>query len=514
MDDDDLDPRLLAQGRKFAGAFASAATGAELLAVGYGPARYSPAAGGALALWSMRNPEQPEVLLRTPSGVTALAVAPSAPTLLGVGLYDGRVAVVDVARLLAREGPLTLDVLSDSLQEGAHTEAVRDLAWAEGEDEGERDRLVSASSDGRVNVWRAAKGLECQTLMQLKAAPASDGPGGGQGGGGASGPGASGGGETEPQPGGAQYTGAGAGTAPVAAGTGSVRSMGKGAAGLCVAVPPAQTGGLVYFCGTEGGYVHVCSASYAESYLQSARPHRAPVTRIRLHPLMPDAALTASADWSASLLDMGRQGATVRQFAAGDAQAAVADVRWCPLLPDRFAAVTEDGRVQVWRADGLLPLYEHSVGRELGAEEALEADAEAARALGEAGGEGAGEGEGKEEEGEGKRQGGGGESADSDDEEEAARFQSLADRRAAAAKEAARKALHEARRHFTFCLWSRAVPVLLTGDADGRVDVYRCIGAPMPPLGLEPAGEAVLRVLRGAQAVEGAGDGDGDEDED
>ena len=255
----------MAQGARFAGAFAAAATGAELLAVGYGPARYSPAAGGALALWSMRNPQQPEVLLRTPSGVTCLAVAPSAPTLLGIGLYDGRVAVVDVARLLAREGPQQLDVLSDSLQPGAHTEAVRDLAWAEGEDEGERDRLVSASSDGRVNVWRAAKGLECHTLMQLKASPASEGPGGGAGGGAADGSETTA--EQEPQPGGAQYTGAGAGTAPVAAGAGSARSMGKGAAGLCVAVPPAQTGGLVYFCGTEGGYVHVCSASYAESYL-------------------------------------------------------------------------------------------------------------------------------------------------------------------------------------------------------------------------------------------------------
>jgi len=147
------------------------------------------------------------------------------------------------------------------------------------------------------------------------------------------------------------------------------------------------------------------------------------------------------------------------------------------------------------------------VGREVGAEEALAAEADAARAQEVA--DGAGEGEGKEAEVER------GELSDSDEEEEAAfASASRAQRDAALAKERAKQALTEARRHFTFCLWSNAVPVLLTGDTDGRVDVYRCVGAPLPPLGLEPAGEAVLRVLRGAEAVAGAAGGDGDDEDD
>jgi len=48
---------------------------------------------GLVLFWSLKNPEFPMRALKAPCSVTALAFAKRSPHLLGVGLYDGTVAV-------------------------------------------------------------------------------------------------------------------------------------------------------------------------------------------------------------------------------------------------------------------------------------------------------------------------------------------------------------------------------------------------------------------------------------
>ncbi len=82
----------------------------DLLAVGYGKTdvfidTYKPGepvdeakAGGLVLFWSLRNPDYPEKILRTPHPVTALDFSKLNPMTLAVGFLNGDVNVYDVKR--------------------------------------------------------------------------------------------------------------------------------------------------------------------------------------------------------------------------------------------------------------------------------------------------------------------------------------------------------------------------------------------------------------------------------
>ena len=111
------------------------AANADLLAVGYGRMDFSldggqkptkgmavdeEIDGGLVLFWSLRNPEHPEKVLRTPYPVTALDFSRRSPTLLAIGLYNGDVEVHDVSR----ENDWGNAVQSSSGMEDGHTDPV------------------------------------------------------------------------------------------------------------------------------------------------------------------------------------------------------------------------------------------------------------------------------------------------------------------------------------------------------------------------------------------------------
>jgi len=107
--------------------------------------------------------------------------------------------------------------------------------------------------------------------------------------------------------------------------------------------------------GTEDGLLARCSTSYSEQYLDVTAAHAGPVNRVRLSPFLPDALLTASSDGSAKLFNVGAGGAAFAKgaaiaYALEDAADAVADVAWSPSVSTRFATVTRDGHLTVWDA--------------------------------------------------------------------------------------------------------------------------------------------------------------------
>jgi hypothetical protein len=110
---------------------------------------------------------------------------------------------------------------------------------------------------------------------------------------------------------------------------------------LRTAPPPAPPG-------TEDGWIHRCSTSYAEQYLESYRGHLGAVHQVQWSPFRPDLFLSASADGGLRLWQEGRPGGALLTFQGAAGGDEVLDARWCPDCATVFAAVTAGGRLELW----------------------------------------------------------------------------------------------------------------------------------------------------------------------
>ncbi len=186
----------------------------------------------------------------------------------------------------------------------------------------ERDEpLVSISTDGRVTQWSIAKGLEFSDLMALKRVPrkATAGTNGAAG----------------------AATGAQQGANASKGGAANGANAGKGG--------PASVGGegdafisrltsgmsfdfsardqRIYIAGTEDGWIHRCSTSYSEQYLESYEGHMGPIYALRWSPFRPNMWVSASADWTLRLWQEGRASALLN-FQSGSHEVSRDEGRW------------------------------------------------------------------------------------------------------------------------------------------------------------------------------------------
>ena len=205
---------------------------------------------------------------------------------------------------------------------------------------------MSVSSDGRVSEWSVKKGLAPSPLMLLKRGSEKD----------------------SADPSSTRKLGpVAAGTAPTTSTTTTSKTVvSKRTAGSALGAPGSDgilcrvTGGLcfdvfpldstTYLVGTEEGTVMRCSTTYTEQCMDVIHAHDGPVTRVALSPFIPQALLTASADWSVKLWNLSATPSTAPPivFSTDTVRDAVVDVCWSPSIPTMFAAVTNDGHVQVW----------------------------------------------------------------------------------------------------------------------------------------------------------------------
>ena len=249
-------------------------------------------ASGLVLFWSIRNPGYPEKVLHTPYAVTALDFSRRNTTLLGVGFYNGDIAVYDVRREVDWEKPMESSIgMPDS-----HSDPVWQVKWlAKGHDRTES--LISISTDGNVLQWSLKKGLLVSLLMQLKRGGAGEG------------------------------------------------WISRQASGLCFDFTPDEHG--TYITGTEEGDIHRCSISYNEQYLDTYEPHSGPVYRLRFSPWWGDIFLSCSADWTMSLFHM-RSNSPLLTFHSGGEDFSINDISWCPKNSTVFGAVTADAKLQIW----------------------------------------------------------------------------------------------------------------------------------------------------------------------
>ncbi|KAE8903820.1 hypothetical protein PF005_g7212 [Phytophthora fragariae] len=289
---------------------------------------------GLVLFWSLTNPEYPERIYHLPVGVTSIDFSTTHPYLLAVGFADGVVSIYDTRKADASssgpsnstptssvpgaaEDPTTkyvpAPIATSSGMSGKHLDAVWQVRWVA---RGGGESVVSVSSDGRVVEWSLKKGLSYSDLMTLKRSP-------------------------NPLLG-------GAGTAAAGANGIGDGVISRQASGRCLAFA-SRGDPSVYFVGTEDGLVHKCSVSYNEQYLQTYVGHTGPVYQLLVSPFCNDLFLSCSGDWSLKLWHQADpRGDAVLTFHSVDLAQAVLGASWSPSDAAVFAAVAEDGRIELW----------------------------------------------------------------------------------------------------------------------------------------------------------------------
>ncbi|KAH9523378.1 WD repeat-containing protein 78 [Bulinus truncatus] len=273
----------------------------DLLAVGYGQWEFISQKPGLVCCWCIKNPEYPERVFMSKEGVTALDFSAANPNLLAVGYYDGGIAVYNVRKSIDEP------VLDNFTAPGKHLAPIWQLKWIEKERGAGEDRievLISISTDGRVTQWSIRKGFESYDVMKLKKMPTRMA------------------GRTREKKGEAFIS--------------------RYAGGMCFDFHSVDSN--IYLAGTEDGYVHRCSCSHNEQYLESYQGHTGPVYSIQWSPFSADIFLTCSADWT---IKLWHQDKTKHILSFHSSTKAVNDICWSPWSATVFASVNE-AAVEVW----------------------------------------------------------------------------------------------------------------------------------------------------------------------
>jgi len=211
----------------------------DLLAVGYGACRSDESKekkNGLVCFWTLKNPEFPARVLSFDEEVTTISFSKKRPYLLAVGLSNGSVLVFDIR---SETDSALLECSTGSPFK--HSQAVWQIQWIDKGMEKGGEVLVTISSDGKVKEFNFKQGLQSTNLMTLKRIPRSREE------------------NFRWKP---------------------LNSKGEGIvsgeeSGMCFDF--ALDNPHIYFCGTSDGFVHSCSCSYNEQYLNTFEGHQASV---------------------------------------------------------------------------------------------------------------------------------------------------------------------------------------------------------------------------------------------
>lgn len=270
--------------------------------------RISPLSEGLVLFWSLKNPEYPERIYSFTVGVTSIDFSRAHPYLLAVGFADGVVAIYDTRRddssassasntpsTPAANGQRPSTTSSASTATSSHQHVPVPVATSE----------LSAGKHLEV-VWQIrwlSKGLDrAENVVSIS----SDGR------------------VTE-------------------------WSLAKGLSFSDLMTLKRVANPLLgrAATSTSDGLIHKCSASYNEQYLQTYAGHAGPVYQLAVSPFCPDLLLSCSGDWTVKLWHE-REPHELLSFRSVDLQHSVLGVSWSPGDAAVFAAVAEDGHVEIW----------------------------------------------------------------------------------------------------------------------------------------------------------------------
>ncbi|XP_017137527.1 WD repeat-containing protein 78 [Drosophila miranda] len=235
----------------------------DILAVAYGLYSFSSQQvpeSGSVFVWSIKNPGEPERAYYYPIPVTAICFSPFLPSLIAIGLYDGRVEVRDVSS--HAHSPIATSQRSTS-PGCAPVVAIR---WIKQVEEGDSsdfdiDPFLSLSQDGSVTRFRIIKspfllGFNQMTLERVEGHPE---------------------GLIVP-------------ISPL-----MTCESNRHPQGLSLTTHPVQKD--IYYVLTDEGCIHKCSINYQHQYLEVLKCHDGGVSVMEFSPWSPKLFLTCGSDW-------------------------------------------------------------------------------------------------------------------------------------------------------------------------------------------------------------------------
>ncbi|CAG9860678.1 unnamed protein product [Phyllotreta striolata] len=266
----------------------------DLFAVCFGFLDYSkPVAGGALCLFTLKNPSFPDYVCMTDSAVMCVDTHKNYPYMVAIGLFDGSVRVYNV-NYSCKE-----PVYKSNSVENKHRGIVWEVKWAEDTPDGELN-FYSVGSDGKVNNWiLMSSALTVITIIELLLdQPPVHGPDG--------------------------------------------TTLKLKASICCFKFHPVKP--QIYMIGTEEGYIYKCSVAYSSAYLLKYEAHQMPVCQIDFNKFNTDIFISCSMDWRIKIWEDNR----MEPLFVFDIGERIGDVKWAPYSSTVFACVTTEGKIHVY----------------------------------------------------------------------------------------------------------------------------------------------------------------------
>ncbi|KAG4092486.1 WD40 repeat-like protein [Neocallimastix lanati (nom. inval.)] len=288
----------------------------DFFVVGYGSYNFSKQGPGLIACFTLKNPSYPEFVYNTNSGVMCIDVYKKIPSLIAVGMYDGTVAVYDLAR------KSELPLYKSSIKTGKHTDPVWEIKWQK-DDLYDHPNFFSISSDGKIIQWTLLKNeLQKMDIIVLRndkelsikmVDPQKI--------------------ETESE-------------------DDNIKALIEKesneeiafdyASGSCFDFNPLDNN--IFVVGTEEGNIFKCSTSYNKQYLMTYEGHQMAIYCTKYNKFHPRIFLSASADWTIKLWDHDYD----KPIITFDLNSPVSSIEWSPYSSTIFAAVTNEGKIYIY----------------------------------------------------------------------------------------------------------------------------------------------------------------------
>ncbi|KAK4885777.1 hypothetical protein RN001_002048 [Aquatica leii] len=253
----------------------------------------NPIKGGAVLLFTIKNPSFPDYICITESAVMCIDIHKKYPYMLVVGMYDGNVMVYNI-QATCKEPAFQSNSVTQK-----HGSIVWEVKWVEDLPDGEMN-FFSVSSDGKVNHWILMQNeFAVTTIINLYLEKEQvRGPDG--------------------------------------------TLVKRKACATCLTFHPVNP--LIYLVGTEEGLIYKCSTAYSTSYLFTYQAHDMPVYRVDYNKLNADVFASCSADWRIKIWEDNRN----EPLYVFDLGSCVGDVKWAPYSSTVFGAVTSKGSAYIF----------------------------------------------------------------------------------------------------------------------------------------------------------------------
>jgi dynein intermediate chain 4, axonemal len=277
----------------------------DLLAVAYGNYYYRESRErnfGAVLIWSIKNPVNPERRYRFNKPVTSVEFSQKNPQLLAIATYDGIVRVVDITENCT--GNNYSIVAMTERKSSPVFEPIWQIQWIQVKDE---EFILSASQDGRIQKLKISTGPYLVGYPQMRLDRVE-----------------------------------GTVEAFSVEHKKSFIEADRHPHALTLQKHPATQ--ETYFVGTDEGCVHICSMNFPHQHLGVLQLHTGSIYAIDFSPFSPKIFLTAGSDW---VVRIWIENIFEPVMELSDGFEAIHSAYWSPIHSTVIASCTENS-VQIW----------------------------------------------------------------------------------------------------------------------------------------------------------------------